>query len=142
MKRALTSVENDFGYIVQVMICGRTFFLMKNGDVKRGIIELFCGVLCHDHWKPYYRYDGCLHQLCNAHHSTELTRSFEQDGQQWAKDMDDLLQTINTKTHDAGGVLSQSVAQNYDKQHKEVLARAEIECPAPIRAEGDIKRDG
>jgi transposase len=42
-------------------------------------------VLCHDHWKPYYRYDGCLHQLCNAHHSRELTRSFEQDGQQWAK---------------------------------------------------------
>jgi hypothetical protein len=24
--------------------------------------------------------------------------------------MDDLLQTINTKTHDAGGVLSESVA--------------------------------
>jgi transposase len=107
---------------------------------ERGIIELFGGVLCHDHWKPYYRYDGCLHQLCNAHHSRELTRSFEQDGQQWAKDMDDLLQTINTKTHDAGGVLCESVAQNYNKQYKEVLARAEIECPAPIRAEGDIKR--
>ena len=39
-----------------------------------------------------------------------------------------------------GGVLSESVAQNYNKQYKEVLARAEIECPAPIRAEGDIKR--
>jgi transposase len=107
---------------------------------ERGIIELFCGVLCHDHWKPYYRYDGCLHQLCNAHHSRELTRSFEQYGQQWAKGIDDLLLTINTKTHDGGGVLSQSVAQNYDKQYKEVLARAEIECPALIRAEGDIKR--
>jgi hypothetical protein len=56
--------------------------------------------------------------------------------------MDDLLQSINTKTHDAGGVLSESVAQNYNKQYKEVLARAEIECPAPIRVEGDIKEDG
>ncbi len=32
-----------------------------------GILPLFKGILCHDHWKPYLKYD-CLHALCNAHH--------------------------------------------------------------------------
>jgi hypothetical protein len=31
-----------------------------------GIIPEFKGVLCHDHWKPYFKYN-CEHSLCNAH---------------------------------------------------------------------------
>ena len=49
------------------------------------ILPRFTGVLCHDHWKPYYRYEDCLHALCNSHHLRELTRAWEQDKQQWAK---------------------------------------------------------
>ena len=107
---------------------------------ERGIIPLFSGVLCHDHWKPYYRYDGCLHSLCNAHHLRELIRSVEQDGQQWAKEMEELLNTINSETLNAGGVLSESVAQAYRKKYREILMRADIQCPAPVRAEGDKKQ--
>ncbi len=33
----------------------------------RGILSRFKGILCHDHWKPYYKID-CTHALCNAHH--------------------------------------------------------------------------
>ena len=40
-----------------------------------GILPSFRGILCHDHWKPYYRYD-CIHSLCNAHHIRELTRAW------------------------------------------------------------------
>jgi len=32
------------------------------------------GILCHDHWKPYYSY-SCTHSLCNAHHLRELERA-------------------------------------------------------------------
>ena len=32
-----------------------------------GILSAFQGILCHDHWKPYYQY-GAFHSLCNAHH--------------------------------------------------------------------------
>ena len=49
-----------------------------------GILPGFKGILCHDHWKPYYKLD-CTHALCNAHHLRELTMAFEQDGQQWAQ---------------------------------------------------------
>lgn len=57
---------------------------MKRGKEamdEMGVLPYFNGVLCHDHWKPYYRYD-CTHALCNAHHLRELQRAWEQDKQQ------------------------------------------------------------
>ncbi len=46
---------------------------------EMGILPQFQGVMCHDHWKPYYRYKS-LHALGNAHHLRELIRAYEQDG--------------------------------------------------------------
>jgi transposase-like protein len=57
---------------------------------EMGILPFFKGVLCHDHWKPYYHYKA-LHALCNAHHLRELERAWEQDHQQWAKEMQAFL---------------------------------------------------
>ncbi len=51
---------------------------------EMGILPQYCGILCHDHWKPYYSYD-CTHVLCNAHHLRELEYANEQDSQQWAR---------------------------------------------------------
>jgi len=53
----------------------------KDAMDEMGVLPHFSGVLCHDHWKPYYRYD-CTHSLCNAHHLRELERAWEQDKQQ------------------------------------------------------------
>ncbi len=44
------------------------------------ILSHFKGVLCHDHWKPYYTY-RCLHALCNAHHLREPGRKTSKSGQ-------------------------------------------------------------
>jgi transposase len=85
------------------------FFAHKNRDNEatdpEGILPAFKGVLCHDHWKPYYCYSDCLHALCNTHHLRELTRSWEQDDQKWAKAMQDFLEACNRAVHDAGGKL-------------------------------------
>ena len=62
------------------------------------VLPNFKGVLCHDHRKPYYKLN-CTHALCNAHHLRELTRAFEQDGQQWAQKMKILLKTIKSKVN-------------------------------------------
>ncbi len=59
-----------------------------------GILPRFKGILCHDHWKPYFTYN-VAHALCNAHHIRELTYAFEQDKQVWAKDTIDLLNELN-----------------------------------------------
>ena len=95
-----------------------------------GILPIFKGVLCHDHWKPYFKYD-CQHSLCNAHHLRELERAWEQDDQKWARDMRDLLKEINIAVDDAGGQLNQADSEEYRKKYRDLLEKAQVECPPP-----------
>lgn len=98
-----------------------------------GIIPLFRGVLCHDHWKPYYHY-SCPHALCNAHHLRELTRSFEQDGQAWAEKKRALLLEINDAVNASKkNALSKKKSNQYREQYREILHLADKECPPPIK---------
>ena len=104
-----------------------------------GVLPRFKGVLCHDHWKPYYKID-CTHALCNAHHLRELTRAWEQDDQQWAQKLKNLLETINRKVTDAGGALDAQESQKYRLKYRAILKQGEIECPEPIRPKKKGKR--
>lgn len=109
-----------------------------------GVLPHFKGVLCHDHWKPYFRLD-CQHALCNAHHLRELERAWDQDKQEWARDMKDLLLQINQTVDDAGGQLEPAESRKFRQTYRELLDKAEIECPPPdeskrINKRGRIKR--
>jgi len=84
-----------------------------------GILPIFKGTLCHDHWKPYYTYDY-THALCNAHHLRELTRAYEQDGKKWAKDLKKLLETINREVADAGGAMDALESQQYRHKYRAI----------------------
>jgi transposase len=100
-----------------------------------GIIPLFSGVLCHDHWKPYYNYE-CTHSLCNAHHLRELERAVEQDHQKWAKEMKEFLLSANEATSKFDGVLPEDLRKSKRQKYKEILERAKIECPEPPKILG------
>lgn len=104
-----------------------------------GILPAFSGILCHDHWKPYYKYGAC-HALCNAHHLRELERAWEQDKQQWAQQMTILLKEINKATVDAGGHLDDFDAGIYRKRYRALLDEAEKECPAPDESQRKGRR--
>lgn len=104
-----------------------------------GILPLYKGILCHDHWKPYFTFD-CTHSLCNAHHIRELQRAWEQDGQNWAKQMKALLETINAKVLDAGGALDGKTGDKYRQKYRNLLKNAQVECPEPIRPKKKGKR--
>jgi transposase len=104
-----------------------------------GILPFFKGVLCHDHWKPYYHY-GCTHALCNAHHLRELERAWEQDQQQWAKQMQSLLIDIAKAVEDAGGCLPPDEAKRWRRRYRRLLKQAETECPPPDEAQRKGKR--
>lgn len=95
-----------------------------------GILPVFNGILVHDHWKPYYQF-RCTHALCNAHHIRELTRAFEQDGHKWAEKMKNLLETINSRVKDAGGVIDINESHRYRMEYRGLIREAEIECPEP-----------
>lgn len=98
--------------------------------IDMGVLPHFRGTLCHDHWRPYYRFDQCEHSLCNAHHKRELTWSVEQDEQQWAQDFLDLLFKIKDKTEASGGELTARQQTYYQEKYRQCLLEAEKECPA------------
>lgn len=104
-----------------------------------GILPNFTGVLCHDHWKPYFKFD-CEHALCNAHHLRELQRAWEQDNQGWARDIRTLLLEINTAVDDAGGQLTPEASLEFRRRYKELLEKAQKECPPPDEKQRQGKR--
>ena len=106
---------------------------------EMGVLPHFKGVLCHDHWKPYFRFD-CQHALCNAHHLRELERAWDQDEQEWAKDMRDLLLQINQAVDDAGGQLEPEDSRKYRQKYRDLLDNAQIECPPPDETKRTNKR--
>jgi transposase len=118
---------------------GNTQWTLFFPHTKRGtqameemqVLGSFRGVLCHDHWKPYYKYTQCLHALCNAHHLRELQYAWEHDGQHWAKQMQDLLLKIHEKVQEAAGVLMSTQARHYRQQYRKLLHSAQSECPPP-----------
>jgi transposase len=100
-----------------------------------GIISNFSGILCHDHWKSYYNYN-CLHALCNAHHLRELERAIEQDDQKWAIEMKDFLIASNQEMINYQNILSEAAVKIARKKYRDILKKAEIECPSPPKIEG------
>lgn len=106
-----------------------------------GVLPHFSGLLIHDHWKPYYCYSN-EHVLCNAHHKRELTRAYEQDGQQWALEMENLLDQINKEVSEAGGCLPEKESRKYLRKYRLLLGKAEVECPPPKDPPQGAKKRG
>lgn len=105
-----------------------------------GILPKFKGTLCHDHWKPYYKYT-CSHSLCNAHHLRELEFAYEQDGQKWASTMQKLLFEINKAVgKNKSGKLSKPKSKKYRNKYRDILEVGKKECPLPEIPEGPPKR--
>jgi transposase len=93
---------------------------------EAGILPRFQGVGIHDHWFPYFAYEQIIHGLCNAHHLRELTFIHEQEKEDWAKQMKDLL------------IFAKNEVESYLEQGElphEVLLRIE-ESYGQIVAEG------
>lgn len=98
---------------------------------KMGVLPHYKGILCHDHWRPYYAYP-CLHALCNGHHQRELTFAHEQDGQRWAKKMKELLGEIRKKVAESeGDLLPPGDCLEYEAKYREILEAGKSECPLP-----------
>jgi transposase len=90
-----------------------------------GILPHFRGVAVHDHWKSYFRFEDCLHSLCNAHILRELTFLEEVFGERWAGKMRKLLIAINdaVKATKAEGrtALPRSVKKQFLRAYEKTL---------------------
>lgn len=109
---------------------------------EMGVLPNYHGKLCHDHWKPYFRYKEIEHALCNAHHLRELNRAWEQDKQKWAKQLGELLLKINEATRAAGGVVTLSEQKKWRTKYRKEIKAGEEECPEPELPKEGKKRRG
>ena len=69
----------------------------KRGQVgmdDNGVLSGFLGVAVHDCWQAYFRYENCVHALCNAHLLRELEGVVENVGQGWAVWMRGFLRRV------------------------------------------------
>jgi hypothetical protein len=66
-----------------------------------GILARVRGVLVHDRWAPYWRYDKATHAICNAHILRDLAGVAEVASQKpWADAMADLPRVQLVRSHD------------------------------------------
>jgi transposase len=104
-----------------------------------GILPNYKGILCHDHWKPYYTY-SCVHSLCNAHHLRELEWSATEDKQKWASVMKKFLIHLNKKVEKSGGELTKEQRAVYRKRYNLILFLADQLCPQVKPPQTEKKR--
>lgn len=104
----------------------------KEATDAAGILGEFRGTAVHDHRKPYFRYENCVHALCNAHHLRELNFIEKQYGQAWADDMAELL--LETKAEaeklkpDRDGFRSEEI-ENFERRYDEIIRRGFADNP-------------
>jgi transposase len=111
-----------------------------------GILGAFNGTAVHDHWKPYFKYDGCHHALCNAHHLRELRFIETQYHQPWAKEMAELLLEIKgavAATPAPAMSLLPPEREAFETRYDAVVQSGFDANPAPgSSSDGEVKKRG
>jgi transposase len=100
-----------------------------------GVLARFRGVLVHDHWSAYARFE-CLHAFCNAHHLRELIAIAETTPSQrpWAEELIALLceaNTLATEARAAGfAALPGPFVLDIESRYQAILEVAKARNPA------------
>ena len=109
--------------------------------IKMGILPHFNGKAVHDHWASYFKYEGCFHALCNAHHLRELIYAYEQYQQAWAHVLIECLLQANAEVIAAKAKGRSSLPpdrlQYYSERYSRILRSGCEELkslPAPTKA--------
>jgi transposase len=94
-----------------------------------GIIPNFKGVLVHDHWASYFKYD-CTHAMCCAHLVRELNRVVEESNPSWATAMITHLYAMKAEVEAVEGrILPAERIESLSQAFDAIIATGEIESP-------------
>jgi len=93
-----------------------------------GIIGACRQWVVHDHWKPYFSYQECLHALCNEHLLRELKFLWEEERQVWAQQLSDLLLHLHERRQKRGELNERQFKQAL-KGYRKVVRRGRHRHP-------------
>ena len=99
-----------------------------------GIIPKFKGILVHDFWATYFRYD-CKHSLCNAHIMRELEGIVDGYKQKWAGKMKDLFEDVYNCIF-VQNKRNQEKLIEFKQIYQTILKEGFEENPPPVRPDG------
>jgi transposase len=90
-----------------------------------GILPHFKGVAVHDEWRSYSYYQEAKHGLCNAHILRELTFIHEEEKENWAKEMKELLIRAKQEVakHIAEGRLPEEKLDEIEKKYQHIISQ-------------------
>ena len=96
-----TGVRVNGGLGWMQVFCNDRFALFnpnkKRGDIddddNLGLLAYFTGILVHDHFVSYYKYEHLTHAECNEHILRYLKSLIEIFKHSWAQEMSDLLKS-------------------------------------------------
>ena len=108
----------------------------KAGIDANGVLPNFRGVAMHDCWSPYWKYEGIIHAICNAHLLRELTAMIENEPEHtWAGEFKTLLRTMKKVKEKAIAKGKQELSYYYlhkfNQEYDRIMALAAEERPAP-----------
>jgi len=111
-----------------------------------GILPNLAGIAVHDDWAPYLTYATMRHALCNAHHLRALQFIAEQQQQDWAAQMSQLLLDIKQaveRVQPAQASLTDTVRADFEARYDQLLEqglRANPPSAEPVRRPGQRGR--
>ena len=118
----------------------------KEGIEAMGILPLANGVVVHDFWKPYHKYDNVLHAMCCAHLERELVYTEESGKQDWAKALRELFQTMCHRravlTAEGADAFPKQVLDGYLQQYDKLVEEGMKANPIPEKVPGKRGRTG
>ena len=115
---------------VHVLSCDKLSFFLphatrgKTAMVAVCVLPKFSGILVHDHWSPYHRFEQITHAFCNAHILRELQRVIDFEKAAWAKRMQELLQAMIGAKKRADGHLSSQQIAHFIHNYETILQEA------------------
>lgn len=112
-------------------------------SAKRGsLMEGVCGIVVHDHWKPYYTMPDVQHALCNAHHLRELQALVEIEKEEWSEKMQRLLRRachVANLARERGMEVKPQTIARIERCYRRILSEGfafHLAQPAHGRADG------
>jgi transposase len=100
-----------------------------------GIVGACRQWVVHDHWKPYFSYQECLHALCNQHLLRELKFLWEEQQEVWARQLSDLLLALHRRRQKHGG-LGERQFKRALKDYRAVVRRGRHRHPRRPSGQG------
>ncbi len=99
-----------------------------------GILSSYQGWMVHDFWSPYLQYEQSAHALCNEHILRELKFLFEEQEQQWAGKMMELLLNFHELSK-AESQISGRRIESCHRRYRALLEHARLEHPRRDKAQ-------